>query len=104
MNHGQYLINKALRKELELYKRVQKTRGFSAKETTLQAMWVDKILSIGNRDLISWRQDMLEKVKIFDNIGDYIKYKKNMQMVLSDWKESALIIDDGQVIVKFIKF
>ena len=47
---------------------------------------------------------MLEKVKIFDSIGDYIKYKKKMQMVLSDWKESALTIDDGQVIVKFVKF
>ena len=47
---------------------------------------------------------MLEKVKIFDSIGDYIKYKKKMQMALSGWKESALIIDDGQVIVKFIKF
>ena len=55
MNHGQYLINKALRKELELYKRVQKTRGFATEETTLQAMWVDKILSIGNKGLISWR-------------------------------------------------
>ena len=55
MNHGQYLINKALRKELELYKRVQKTRGFAAKETISQAMWVDKILSIGNKGLISWR-------------------------------------------------
>ena len=47
---------------------------------------------------------MLEKVKIFDSIGDYIKYKKKMQIALCDWKESALIIDDGQVIVKFIKF
>ena len=47
---------------------------------------------------------MLEKVKIFDSIGDYIKYKKKMQIALSDWKESALIIDDGQVIVKFVKF
>ena len=47
---------------------------------------------------------MLEKVKIFDSIRDYIKYKKKMQMALSDWKESALIIDDGQVIVKFVKF
>ena len=55
MNHGQYLINKALRKELELYKRVQKTKGFSAKETISQAMWVDKILSIRNKDLINWR-------------------------------------------------
>ena len=55
MNHGQYLINKSLRKELELYKRVQKTKGFAAKETTLQAMWVDKILSIRNKGLISWR-------------------------------------------------
>ena len=55
MNHGQYLINKSLRKELELYKRVQKTRGFSAKETISQAMWVDKILSIRNKGLINWR-------------------------------------------------
>ena len=47
---------------------------------------------------------MLEKVKIFDSIGDYIKYKKKMQMALSDWKESSLTIDDGQVIVKFVKF
>ena len=44
---GEYLIAKAIERELRLFKMVQKAKGVSHKDTIRQALEVDKLISIG---------------------------------------------------------
>ena len=46
---------------------------------------------------------MEEKIKEFTSLGEYITYKNKMKMALKDWREAGVSLENGNVIVKWVK-